>query len=154
MEELLVKAEKKAAQIQKFIGHDINDMDNEARAKLSKKEAEQLTKWEKEREAILAELQATKEKLEEKEREEAAVDGAKKAKQARKAEELEARSFMSDAGAELLVDLKMKYESKFNNNSDKVESVWEHLHADFIAAVRDGRLPPGDERSLASLKTR
>ena len=62
---------------------------------------------------------------------------------------------MSEAGLLQLVELRINiYGKRFDNNSDKNEKVWEHIHRDFMQLVAKKALPAGDERSLAALKKR
>lgn len=85
---------------------------------------------------------------------EEAVAKHRAVKLARQADNEEAKLNMSEAGSCLLVELKIKYDSKFDNHTDKNDAVWEHVHADFIRAINDGRLPASDARSVDGLKHR
>ena len=61
---------------------------------------------------------------------------------------------LSEAGSIKVVELWVspKYQARLNNTSDTVQSVFEHIHADFVKAVRNGELPSTDERSAAALR--
>ena len=87
-----------------------------------------------------------------------AVDKAKsKAKEAAEkaaaAEELAARNVpLSELGQVTLVTIKMGMESLFRNTSDTTASVWNELHARFMAKVSSGELPASDGRSSEALQ--
>ncbi|KAL1520946.1 hypothetical protein AB1Y20_022505 [Prymnesium parvum] len=126
LEELQTKKEKKAAQIAKFL---------DGRPQLTlKKEQDQLEKWQGELSNIDADIITITEKLGSKKAAKAAEDAHKQMKVARAAADAEAREHMSDAGAQVLVELKLRYDDKFNNTTDKVEAVWEQ-HASGVAAL-------------------
>jgi hypothetical protein len=84
---------------------------------------------------------------------------------ARKAEEFERKEMearekeehtraMTEAGAEFLVRLVIKYDRKFANRTDKNDAVWLHVHADFMKAVDACDLVVTDGRGVQALKTR
>ena len=74
-------------------------------------------------------------------------------KDAAKKDAAEAAREMSDLGAVALVELVLgKHSRSFQNNSDTVSKVWEHVHADFMAKVDAGELPDSDGRSVESLR--
>ena len=87
-----------------------------------------------------------------------AVDKAKsKAKEAAEkaaaAEELAARNVpLSELGQVTLVQIKMVMEPLFRNTSDTTASVWNELHARFMARVSSGELPASDGRSSEALQ--
>lgn len=61
---------------------------------------------------------------------------------------------MSEQGAIKLVELKLSREADFANTSDKTDSVWEHLHADWMALIEKGELPQSDARKKDALISR
>ncbi|KAL1519627.1 hypothetical protein AB1Y20_023138 [Prymnesium parvum] len=144
VEECKAKMEKKDEAINKL----------KEKEKMAKKEQEKLSRWIEDRKALELELLAAQEKLKtrqeclDKQEEERVEKAAKKQAVG------EAKEHMSAAGVAMLVELKMKYEPMFNNHVDKVESVWEQLHKEFMKEILEGRLPPGDERSVQALKAR
>eukprot|EP00962_Isochrysis_galbana_P061682 scaffold42137_cov225-Isochrysis_galbana.AAC.1 len=65
----------------------------------------------------------------------------KEAKEQKKKESAEAKRAMSEAGVILLCEIRLKYQAKFDNKSDKNDSIWKHVEADFNKAVESGELP-------------
>ena len=84
----------------------------------------------------------------------ASVQGTKEAaEKAAAAEELAARNVpLSELGQVTLVTIKMGMESLFRNTSDTTASVWNELHARFMARVSSGELPASDGRSSEALQ--
>ena len=60
---------------------------------------------------------------------------------------------MSEAGAMQLVTIRLKYQSRFDNKSDKADAIWAHIHDEFIQLVDTGDLPSTDGRSAQALQT-
>ena len=75
---------------------------------------------------------------------------AEQAKAAAAAAKEEATRALSEAGQIMLCELRGKYSKQMDNTSDKVDSVWAHIHADFMKHVKSGDLPASDERSTAT----
>ena len=92
-------------------------------------------------------LQAVQEKK-------AADAAAAEKKAARDLATAEANRPLSEAGQEVLTELRMQFDHKFNNTSDKAEAVWAHVHKEFSAAVDKGQLPESDRRSVTALTRR
>ena len=86
------------------------------------------------------------------------AEDLKKKAAATKAEEAltkaQNESYMSEAGAIELVNLVFKFMWRLTNTSDKVESVWAHIHSSFMKLIQDGILPASDGRSVAALRSR
>ena len=61
---------------------------------------------------------------------------------------------MSEAGVMQLVTIRLSYQSRFDNPSDKADKIWEHIHDEFMKLVEDDELPPGDGRSQTALEKR
>ena len=61
---------------------------------------------------------------------------------------------MSEAGVLQLVSIRLSYQSRFDNPSDKADKIWEHIHDEFMKLVEDDELPPGDGRSQTALEKR
>ena len=77
----------------------------------------------------------------------------------KKREELRAQKeedtrHMSDAGAMMLVEIRLSYQSRFDNTSDKADAIWAHIHSDFMKKVHDGDLPQSDGRNVQALEKR
>ena len=86
------------------------------------------------------------------------AEDLKKKAAATKAEEAMKKAqndaYMSEAGAIELVNLVFKFMWRLTNTSDKVESVWAHIHAAFMKLIEDGILPASDGRPVAALRSR
>jgi hypothetical protein len=61
---------------------------------------------------------------------------------------------VSDAGALVLVETVAKFQHRFDNTSDRADSIWEHIHYEFMTRVRSGELPFADGRGAAALQKR
>ena len=61
---------------------------------------------------------------------------------------------MSEAGVMQLVTIRLSYQSRFDNQSDKADKIWEHIHNEFMKLVDDGDLPSGDGRNQTALEKR
>lgn len=78
-----------------------------------------------------------------------ALAKAEEARAQKKLEAEESTRAMSDAGAVLLVDLKLgKFAPRFDNNTDTVDAVWEELHVDFMNEGGRGRHAAGHRRPV------
>ncbi len=75
-------------------------------------------------------------------------------KRQRAAEESESKKPMSKEGVIMLVRMKLQRDVEFNNTCDKVDSVWDHIHADFMDKVSQWELPASDGRSKMALVNR
>lgn len=118
------------------------------------KERALLEKYEKELTLIDASIAGLENNLDNVRAAEQATMQARLAKQQRRDAEVEASRAMSPAGVKLLVNLKMRYEHRFDNNSDKVDAVWEHVYKDFVQAANRNEIPASDVRSADALKHR
>lgn len=125
-----------------------------AKPNLWAKDRAQLEKYEKELAAIEQNIAAMEQNLENVRASEQASREATAAKQQRREAEAEGNRAMSPEGAKLLVNLKMRYEHRFDNNSDKVDAVWEHVHKEFVQAANRDEIPASDVRSADALKHR
>ena len=108
---------------------------------------EKVTKFERELEILARDLQVAQD---------AAVEKAnieKKREELRMQKEEETRN-MSDAGAMMLVEIRLSYQSRFDNTSDKADAIWAHIHSDFMKKVNDGDLPQSDGRNVQALEKR
>ena len=104
-------------------------------------------KFERELEVLARDLQVAQE---------AAVERAnleKKREELRVQKEEDTRH-MSDAGAMMLVEIRLSYQSRFDNTSDKADAIWAHIHSDFMKKVHDGDLPQSDGRNVQALEKR
>ena len=79
---------------------------------------------------------------------------AARAKALRQADKEESARSITEAAQLLLVELRMKYESRFTNTSDTADAVWAHIHADYTAAIDDGTLHETDARTAEQLTKR
>lgn len=70
------------------------------------------------------------------------------------ADQVEARLPLSNEAAMALVEIKLGLENTFNNTSDKVDNVWDHVHAKYMALVASGQLLASDERDKQGLIAR
>ena len=68
------------------------------------------------------------------------------------AEKAELTKRLSEYGLISLVELRIKYQSRFDNTSDTGDKVWEHVLRDYNALVGRGELPKSDELTLAGIK--
>ena len=84
----------------------------------------------------------------------AAVAQSKAAKAAAALAKEEVTKSLSEAGTIVLCQLRGKYAKQMDNTSDKVDSVWAHIHRDFMKEVTKGELPTSDGRSAAALQKR
>ena len=101
--------------------------------------------------AAVAKLQAHKADVEAKD---VVKQRKEAAKRARHEQALEQTRAMSDDGVRILCRLRLNYQNRFDNKSDKNENIWKHLEVDFNAKIRAGGLPASDMRSLDSLKSK
>ena len=111
------------------------------------KAREKVTKFERELEILARDLQVAQD---------AAVEKAnieKKREELRMQKEEETRN-MSDAGAMMLVEIRLSYQSRFDNTSDRADTIWAHIHSDFMKKVNDGDLPQSDGRNVQALEKR
>ena len=117
-------------------------------------EQETLAGWRAKAEKISEALLAAHEEVEEAKRAMAAAIEAARRKEKEKAQKEEITRALSEAGSIKVVELWVspKYQARLNNTSDTVQSVFDHIHADFVKAVRKGELPSTDERSAAALR--
>ena len=79
---------------------------------------------------------------------------AEKKRLEKAAEKEEETRNMSEAGAMQLVTIRLKYQSRFDNTTDKADAIWAHIHDEFIQLVEKGDLPSTDGRSAQALQTR
>jgi hypothetical protein len=108
---------------------------------------EKVAKFERELELLARDLQVAQD---------AAVERAnieKKREELRVQKEEDTRH-MSDAGAMMLVEIRLSYQSRFDNTSDKADAIWAHIHSDFMKKVNDGDLPQSDARNVQALEKR
>jgi hypothetical protein len=85
----------------------------------------------------------------------AADKAAAEKKRLEKAAEKEEESRnMTEAAAMQLVTIRLKYQYRFDNRSDKADAIWAHIHDDFMKLVEDGTLPQTDGRSAQALEKR
>ena len=61
---------------------------------------------------------------------------------------------MTDAGAMQLVTIRLKYQDRFDNRSDKADAIWAHIHDEFMKLVENGTLQQTDGRSAQALEKR
>ena len=92
--------------------------------------------------SLLAKQQAALHKIQEE-----AAEAARRESAAAEARSLCAAALIS------LVTIRLSLQSKMDNNTDKNENVWLHVHMKYEAEITDGKLAPANRRSLESLKT-
>ena len=68
------------------------------------------------------------------------------------AEKAELTKRLSEYGLISLVELRIKYQSRFDNTSDTGDKVWEHVLRDYDALVDRGELPESDRLTMAGIK--
>ena len=79
---------------------------------------------------------------------------AEKKRLEKAAEKAEESRNMTDAGAMQLVTIRLKYQYRFDNRSDKADAIWAHIHDEFMKLVEDGTLQQTDGRSAQALEKR
>lgn len=136
-----------------------NDLIEKAVAKsdikpLSAREATALEKWRRDVEAMNLELAGLEKKTEEAVVRKAMRQQAAVAAASRRQEKESENRHMSEAGVLALVDLRMRYESRISNHSDTVDSVWQHIHKEFVTMCDGVSLPCTDARSVGSLRSK
>lgn len=129
-------------------------MSKAATKPLPPKEEQALAGWRAKAEKISEELEAAREEVEEAKKTMASLATAAQQKEEEKAQKEEVARALSEPGAIKLVELwcSSKYQERLNNSSDTVQSIFEHIHADFVKAVHKGDLPSSDERGVAALR--
>ena len=60
---------------------------------------------------------------------------ADKQRQEKAFEKAEETRNMTEAGAMQLVSLRLKYQSRFDNTSDKADAIWAHIHDEFMILI-------------------
>ncbi|KAL1527893.1 hypothetical protein AB1Y20_009269 [Prymnesium parvum] len=120
---------------------------------LSAREATALDKWRHDVEAMNLELAGLEKKSEEAVVRKAMRQQAAEVAASRRSEKESENRHMSEAGVLALVDLRMRYESRIANHSDTVDSVWQHIHKDFVHMCDDVNLPR-TARGVGSLRSK
>ncbi|KAL1524466.1 hypothetical protein AB1Y20_019360 [Prymnesium parvum] len=121
---------------------------------LSAREATALDKWRLDVDAMNLELASLEKKSEEVAIRKAMRQQAAEVAASRRLEKESENRHMSEAGVLALVDLRMRYESRIANHSDTVDSVWQHIHKDFVNMCDDVNLPRTDARGVGSLRSK
>mmetsp|Transcript_37814 Transcript_37814/g.86490 ORF Transcript_37814/g.86490 Transcript_37814/m.86490 type:complete len:309 (+) Transcript_37814:61-987(+) len=146
-EHLRLRLEKKIGLIEKSVAKSENKP-------LSAREAAALDKWRHDVEAMNLELAGLQKKSEEALARKAMREQAAEAAASRRLEKESENRHMSEAGVLALVDLRMRYESRIANHSDTVDSVWQHIHKEFVTMCDDVQLPRTDARAVGSLRSK
>ena len=100
---------------------------------------------------VRAKLAVATEDLEKKQLAATTAKSVAEAKAKQVAEKEETNRPMTEQGLMALVEVRIKYQHRFDNSSDKSDSIWEHVRVDFMRRVASGALPPTDGRSTAAL---
>ena len=100
---------------------------------------------------VRAKLAVAEEDLQNKQKQATAAKNMAEAKAKKAAEKEETNRAMTEAGLICLVEVRIKFQHRFDNSSDKSDSIWEHVRVDFMKHVNSGALPPSDGRSTAAL---
>ena len=120
---------------------------NATQKKALKKEQERLsdltTKLQTEKEKLALATDAARVKEQE--------DAARK-KAAHQREEM--NRALSDAGVLRLIEIRLSFQPRFDNSSDKSDDIWKHVCEDFHKEVQQGLLPKSDARSVEACKKR
>jgi hypothetical protein len=88
------------------------------------------------------------------ERSAADKEALEKKREELRAQKAEETRVMSDAGVMMLVQIRLSYQSRFDNRSDNTDSIWAHIHNDFMKKVTEGDLPHSDGRNVQALEKR
>ena len=79
---------------------------------------------------------------------------AVEAKKASAEDKAESSKNLSEAALMLLVEVRLKFQKKFDNSSDTAVNIWPHVHAEYIKKITDNTLPESDRISSAQLQRR
>ena len=69
-------------------------------------------------------------------------------------EKAESSKNLSDAALMLIVELRIRFQPKFDNSSDTAVNIWPHIHAEYLKKITDGTLAGSDRISSAQLQRR
>ena len=117
-------------------------------------ERDKVEGWNKKLEQYNDELETAEKEVEEARSAMVVLGEAAKKKEEAKKDKEEIGRAISEAGALHVVDLwtSLKFQTRFNNSSDTVHAIWEHIHVDFMKAVERGDLPFTDGRGVKALR--
>ena len=76
---------------------------------------------------------------------------AKKKQQDEKAENSKSLTEMATL---LIVEIRLKYQARFDNSSDKNSAAWDHIHAEYIKKVEDNTLSESDRITKSQMERR
>jgi DNA repair exonuclease SbcCD ATPase subunit len=129
-------------------------MSRGAKKPLNPREEETMLSWRSKADKLSDDVETARQEVEEAKKTMAAAVEASRRKEEDKAQKEEVARALSEPSAMKVVELwvSTKYQERLNNSSDTVHHVFEHIHADFIKAVRKGDLPSTDERGVAALR--
>jgi hypothetical protein len=103
------------------------------------------------RQAELGKLESTVLKLQDTARlSEEAATAKKKALE----EKAENNKTLTEMAIITIVELRLKYQARFDNSSDKNSAAWEHIHNDYMKKVSDHTLAESDRLTSAQLQRR
>ena len=120
-------------------------------AKRSKRDEETITREKNKMEGFKAAIVAAEHNLAQVKAAAERVAATAAAKAAAAHARAEATKPLTEAGQIVLCELRGKYQSRFDNTSDKVDSIWAHIHKDFTKEIHRGVLPQSDGRSADAL---
>jgi len=116
----------------------------------NKQKAEALAKQQAKVDKLQGELVFARRDLKTKEESAAVAAQAKAAKEEAARQKAEENRPLTELGVIKLVEVRIGYDKRFDNTSDKAESVWAHVAKDYNALVDKAVLPDSDRRALSS----
>jgi len=134
---------KLTAEIDDLPADECNKKDERKKASLRKRKA-----------GHLAAARQLNERINNLRAEAAAASAMKAQREAAKRLKAENARAMTETGVVALVRLKLDYQTRFDDSSNKSDLVWAHIHADIKSKVEKGELPQSDLRSVDSLRAK
>jgi len=135
-----------------------NMMEKQRSQPLLKKEMESLARWRAQVDTLASEVKTMRSELEDARREasekQAAAEAAAAAAADKRQLEAELSREYTDAALITLVNEKCKKDSKFDNNSDNHDLVWQHVGDAMNKKVDQGELSETDRRSYKAHRAR
>ena len=116
----------------------------------NKQKAETLAKQQAKVDKLQGELAIARRDLKSKEESAAVAATAKAAKEEAARQKAEENRPLTELGVLKLVEVRIGYDKRFDNTSDKAESVWAHVAKDYNALVDKAVLPDSDRRAFSS----
>ena len=69
-------------------------------------------------------------------------------------EKAESSKNLSEAALMAIVEIRIKYQKKYDNSSDTAANIWPHIHAEYLKKITDGTLAESDRISNTQLQRR